>query len=82
MLEREMEEREAKRPRLLGELIKVGDIVGRLYDDGWHGDVIFYKVVKVGPVKIKIRGERGEEAWKYPRFVTLRGKPEDFTERK
>lgn len=46
--------------------IAVGDKLVSLFDDGRGGTVILCEVLKLGKAKVKVRDDRGEEAWVYP----------------
>ncbi len=51
--------------------IQPGDVLKYWHDAGCMGaELCFAQVLKVAAKKVRVRGERGEEGWKYPEFFT------------
>ena len=60
-------------PAMRDRVLQVGDVLSFWQDTGAIGvgggvTVMFARVLTVGAVKIKVRDEAGNVAWKYPRF--------------
>ncbi len=52
-----------------GAPLQVGDVLAYWHDTGCFGAALCYaRIVKIGPKMIRVRGEMGEESWKYLAF--------------
>lgn len=47
--------------------MSAGDILVASFNEGaGHCTAVFYRVLKLGKVKVKVRSEYGQEGWMYP----------------
>jgi hypothetical protein len=58
-----------------------GDVLSYWHDTGAFGAQLCYaRDVKVGAKKVRVRGERGEESWKYPQLFNKKVPPKTVAE--
>lgn len=58
--------------------LKPGDVLGDWYDTGAFGaKLIFFEVIRTGAKMVRVRDERGREAWRRPEQFIRRYRPEE-----
>ena len=63
---------------MLIEQMEVGQILQSWHDTGAMGpQPVYYRVLKIARVKVRVRSEYGAEGWMYPAAFTKAMRPED-----